>query len=79
MPFMIEHGQKVCKLTFERMIERPDFLYGEFIGSSYQRQDDTLSKHFRRPESATPVSEDAPPPRGPNLFDQEDGNADRGW
>ena len=24
VPFMIEHhGQKVCKLTFERMIERP--------------------------------------------------------
>jgi dCTP deaminase len=79
VPFMIEHGQKVCKLTFERMIERPDFLYGEFIGSSYQRQADTLSKHFKRPESATAVSEDASPPQGPNLFDQEDGTADRGW
>jgi dCTP deaminase len=79
VPFMIEHGQKVCKLTFERMIERPDFLYGEFIGSSYQRQADTLSKHFKRPESAAPVTEDESPPQGPNLFDQEDGNAVRGW
>ncbi len=48
VPFMIEHRQRVCKLTFERMIERPEVLYGESIGSSYQRQEDTLSKHFRQ-------------------------------
>src|SRR3712207_8780897 len=47
VPFMIEHGQRVCRLTFERMIEPPAVLYGESIGSSYQRQHDTLSKHFR--------------------------------
>jgi len=46
VPFMIEHGQRVCKLTFERMIEEPEVLYGQGIGSNYQRQDDTLSKHF---------------------------------
>ena len=28
VPFMIEHGQRVCKLTFERMFEPPDLLYG---------------------------------------------------
>ena len=28
VPFMIEHGQRVCKLTFERMLEAPDTLYG---------------------------------------------------
>jgi dCTP deaminase len=49
VPFMIEHGQRVCKLTFERMVEPPDHLYGESIGSSYQGQTDTLGKHFRRP------------------------------
>jgi dCTP deaminase len=46
---MIEHGQRVCKLTFETMLEEPVSLYGQGIGSSYQRQEETLSKHFRRP------------------------------
>jgi dCTP deaminase len=46
VPFMIEHRQRVCKLTFERMLDVPDRLYGQAIGSSYQRQEETLSKHF---------------------------------
>ena len=46
VPFMIEHGQRVCKLTFERMLEPPDALYGSAIGSSYQGQEETLGKHF---------------------------------
>jgi dCTP deaminase len=48
VPFVIEHGQQVCKLTFDRMLEPPRTLYGETIGSSYQRQEETLGKHFRR-------------------------------
>jgi dCTP deaminase len=44
--FMVEHGQPVCKLAFERMIEEPDVLYGEEVGSSYQGQQTMLSKHF---------------------------------
>ena len=47
VPFMIEHGQPVCKLTFERMLEPPSELYGQGIGSNYQRQVETLGKHFR--------------------------------
>jgi dCTP deaminase len=46
VPFMIEHGQRVCKLTFERMLEQPTQLYGGGIGSNYQRQYETLGKHF---------------------------------
>lgn len=46
VPFMVEHGQRVCKLTFERMLEEPDTLYGSDIGSSYQGQEETLGKHF---------------------------------
>jgi dCTP deaminase len=46
VPFMIEHRQRVCKLTFEHMLDVPDRLYGQAIGSSYQRQEETLSKHF---------------------------------
>jgi dCTP deaminase len=46
VPFMVEHGQPVCKLAFERMAEEPDVLYGEDIGSNYQGQQTMLSKHF---------------------------------
>jgi dCTP deaminase len=49
VPFMIEHRQKVCKLTFEKMIAPPVKLYGSGIGSNYQGQMETLGKHFRRP------------------------------
>jgi dCTP deaminase len=52
VPFMIEHGQQVCKLTFERMAAEPVKLYGEDIGSNYQGQVGTLSKHFRKEETA---------------------------
>jgi len=66
--FMIEHGQRVCKLTFERMLEQPSMLYGEAIGSNYQRQTETLGKHFRHPGAT------GDPPRrgsdGDGLADQ---------
>ena len=48
VPFMIEHGQRVCKLTFERMLEPPLALYGQTIRSSYQLQEDALGKHFTK-------------------------------
>jgi dCTP deaminase len=47
--FMIEDRQRVCKLTFERMLAVPDKLYGQGIGSNYQGQAETLGKHFQRP------------------------------
>ncbi len=75
VPFMIEHGQRVCKLTFERMLERPDVLYGDRIGSSYQRQVDTLGKHFRPSTQATSKPAGPRAPNGqPGLFD--DGSQD---
>jgi dCTP deaminase len=47
VPFILEHGQTVGRLVFERMLVRPDKLYGEGIGSNYQAQGLKLSKHFR--------------------------------
>ena len=47
VPFILEDGQIVASLVFERLTERPRALYGEGIGSSYQRQGLKLSKHFR--------------------------------
>jgi dCTP deaminase len=49
VPFIMEDGQTVASLVFERLLERPRLLYGEGIGSSYQRQGLKLSKHFRTP------------------------------
>jgi dCTP deaminase len=46
VPFMIEHGQRVCKLNFERMLEPPTILYGRGTSSSYQGQNQALGKHF---------------------------------
>jgi dCTP deaminase len=48
VPFLIEHRQRVCKLTFEYMLDEPDAVYGEGISSNYQQQVSTLGKHFRR-------------------------------
>ncbi|HZL57577.1 MAG TPA: 2'-deoxycytidine 5'-triphosphate deaminase [Bryobacteraceae bacterium] len=47
VPFILEDGQVVASLVFERLMERPRALYGEGIGSSYQKQGLKLSKHFR--------------------------------
>ncbi len=46
-PFVLEDGQVVGRLVYERMAERPDQLYGADIKSNYQGQGLKLSKHFR--------------------------------
>ena len=46
-PFVLEHGQIVGRLIYERMEERPETLYGAGIASNYQGQGLKLSKHFR--------------------------------
>jgi dCTP deaminase len=47
VPFILEHGQIVGRLVYERMLDRPDALYGQRIGSNYQGQSLKLSKHFK--------------------------------
>jgi dCTP deaminase len=47
VPFILEHGQIVGRLIYEKMLARPDALYGSGIGSNYQAQGLKLSKHFR--------------------------------
>ena len=46
-PFLLEHGQRVGRLIYEAMAERPARLYGAGIASNYQGQGLKLSKHFR--------------------------------
>jgi dCTP deaminase len=47
VPFVIEHGQIVGRLTYERLTSQPTKLYGAGVNSNYQRQGIALSKHFR--------------------------------
>lgn len=47
-PFVLEHGQVVGRLVYERMSERPETLYGAGIASNYQGQGLKLAKQFRR-------------------------------
>ena len=57
--FAVEHGQNICKLSFDRMAEPPDRLYGERLGSNYQGQEIALGKHFKREKQG---------PEQPGLF-----------
>jgi len=47
VPFLIEHGQGVGRLIYERLLGKPERLYGVNIGSNYQAQGLKLSKQFR--------------------------------
>ena len=47
VPFILEDGQIIGRLVYERMMEVPEILYGRDLGSNYQAQGLKLSKHFR--------------------------------
>ncbi len=47
VPFILEHGQIIGRLVYERMTEVPDILYGRDLKSHYQGQHLKLSKHFK--------------------------------
>lgn len=47
VPFVLEDGQMIGRLAYERMSDQPDGLYGQIGTSNYQGQGLKLSKHFR--------------------------------
>jgi dCTP deaminase len=47
VPFLIHDGQTFFKVVYDRMMGMPTQLYGSGLGSSYQRQTLSLSKHFK--------------------------------
>ena len=47
VPFILEDGQIIGRLVYERMMEVPETLYGRDLGSHYQAQGLKLSKHFK--------------------------------
>jgi dCTP deaminase len=48
VPFLLEHGQTVGWLRYERMAARPEHLYGQDIKSNYQGQGLKLAKQFKQ-------------------------------
>ncbi len=46
VPVILEHGQTMARLVFERMMSEPRAHYGAGIGSSYNGQGITLAKQF---------------------------------
>ncbi len=46
VPFILEDGQIIGRLIYEPLSEVPEQVYGQGIGSNYQRQGLKLSKHF---------------------------------
>jgi len=47
VPFLLEDGQPVGRLVYEKLAGPPDALYGADATSNYQHQGLKLSKHFR--------------------------------
>lgn len=64
VPFMVEDGQRICRLSFERLVDVPDVLYGT-SSSHYQFQMGTLSKHFATPRLSRGSDEGDAAPRNP--------------
>ena len=50
VPFLLEHEQVIGRLRYERLIARPEKIYGIGIGSHYQGQGLKLAKQFKTPE-----------------------------
>ncbi|MDO9371131.1 MAG: 2'-deoxycytidine 5'-triphosphate deaminase [Gammaproteobacteria bacterium] len=47
VPFLLEHGQTVGWLRYERMAAKPELLYGQDVNSNYQGQSLKLAKQFK--------------------------------
>ena len=48
VPFILEHGQIIGRLVYERLTDVPQTLYGSGLSSNYQAQGLKLSKHFQQ-------------------------------
>ena len=47
VPFILEDGQTIGRLVYERLTETPKIVYGRDLASHYQAQGLKLSKHFK--------------------------------
>ena len=47
LPFMIEDGQTIARIKYEKLNKKTSIVYGSNIKSNYQNQKLALSKHFK--------------------------------
>jgi dCTP deaminase len=47
VPFVLEDGQTIGRLVYEKLTDTPELLYGRDLASHYQAQGLKLSKHFK--------------------------------
>ena len=46
VPFILEDGQSVARIKYEKLNKTTDMIYGSSINSNYQHQNLALGKHF---------------------------------
>ena len=46
VPFILEDGQSIARIKYEKLNKKSNVLYGKEINSNYQHQNLALSKHF---------------------------------
>jgi dCTP deaminase len=51
VPILLEDSREIGRLIYHKMAERPDKVYGSGIGSSYQQQQLSLSKQFKKADA----------------------------
>ena len=47
LPFILEDGQTIARIKYERLNKKTSVVYGLSINSNYQNQKLALSKHFK--------------------------------
>ena len=47
LPFILEDGQTIARIKYEKLNKKTSVLYGLSINSNYQNQKLALSKHFK--------------------------------
>jgi len=47
VPFLLEHGQTIARIKYEKLNKNSNIVYGKGIKSNYQNQGLKLSKHFK--------------------------------
>ena len=47
LPFILENGQTIARIKYEKLNKKTSVVYGSNINSNYQNQKLALSKHFK--------------------------------
>ena len=47
LPFILEDGQTIARIKYEKLNKKTSVVYGSNINSNYQNQKLALSKHFK--------------------------------